>query len=226
MDARLQAVTRDAYGKNESRQMRRGGRVPAVLYGAAGGGRVQATQSITVDSKEILRILHSDSGANTLIDLTVEGGKPERVMVREYQLDPVKHALLHVDFYRVAMDRAMVVTVPLVLRGEARGVKQQGGLVDFVNREIEIECLPGDIPEHIEIDVSELELDQGVRVRDLLRPDLKWKPKSDPDSLIVHVIPPKAEEPAEAPVVEEAAAPAEPEVIKKGKAEGPEAEEE
>jgi len=160
-----------------------------------------------------------------LIALTVDGGAPERVMVREYQLDPVTQALLHVDFYRVAMDRAMVVTVSLVLRGEARGVKQQGGLLDFVSREIEIECLPGNIPEHVEIDVSELVLDQVVRVRDLLRPDLKWKPKSDPDTLLVHVIAPKTEEAIGEPVAEVVGTPAEPEVIKKGKVETPEGEE-
>ena len=224
MNATLDAVRREARGKNESRQLRRSGRIPAVLYGAVDGDRTQGSQSITVGVKEVMHILHSDSGVNSLIALTVDGGKPERVMVREHQLDPIMQALLHVDFYRVAMDRAMVVTVPLVLHGEARGVKQQGGLLDFVNREFEIECLPGDIPEQIEIDVSELGVDQAVRVRDLLRPDLKWKPKSDLDSLIVHVITPKAEEPTEEAAAEVVAASAEPEVIKKGKAETPEGE--
>jgi large subunit ribosomal protein L25 len=142
------------------------------------------------------------------------------VLVKEYQLDPITHKLLHTDFYQVAMDKALTVTVPIVLKGEARGVKQQGGIVDFVNREIEIEVLPGDIPENIAVDVSELLLNQGVRVRDLLTEGAKWKAVSDDDMMIVHVVALKAEE--EAPAADAAAAavaaPAEPEVIKKGKA--------
>ena len=96
-----------------------------------------------------MRILHSESGVNTLIGLKVDGGD-SRVMVKEYQIDPIDHKLLHADFYQVAMDKALTVTVPLLMKGEAPGVKQQGGIVDFVNREIEIECLPGDIPENID----------------------------------------------------------------------------
>ena len=105
----------------------------------------------------LLRILHSDSGANTLINLRVDGTEA-RVMVKEYQLDPVTHQLLHADFYALAMDKAITVTVPIVLKGEARGVKQQGGIVDFVTRDIEVQCLPTDIPEHIDVDVTELML--------------------------------------------------------------------
>jgi large subunit ribosomal protein L25 len=145
-------------------------------------------------------------------------------MVREYQLDPVSNHLLHADFYRVAMDRRIQVTVPIVVRGEPRGVKQQGGVLDFVHREIEIECLPADIPEHIEIDVSELMVGQAVRMKDLTV-DAKWTPVSEPEMMLVHVVMPKVEEVA--PVAEAApAAPAEPEVIKKGKVEKPEEEQE
>src|SRR6188474_975135 len=163
MDATLQADKRDGRGKNEARRLRARGRIPAVVYGAEKGKAVE----ISVDPKTLLRILHSESGVNTLIGLQgVEGAADTRVLVKEYQLDPIGHKLLHVDFYQVAMDKALTVTVPIVLKGEAKGVKQQGGLVDFVNREIEIEVLPGDIPENITVDVSELMLHEGVRVRD------------------------------------------------------------
>jgi large subunit ribosomal protein L25 len=141
------------------------------------------------------------------------------VLVKEYQLDPIDHRLLHADFYAVAMDKKLTLTVPVVLKGEPKGVKQQGGIVDFVNREIEVEVLPADIPEHIDIDISELMLHQGIRVRDLPKND-KWTPVSDAEMMIVHVVTVKAEE---APAADAAAAaapgttPAEPEVIKKGK---------
>jgi large subunit ribosomal protein L25 len=167
------------------------------------------------------RLLHSQSGVNTIIGLSVDGGAPTRVMVREFQLDPVSHHLLHADFYRIAMDKTIRVTVPIVVKGEARGVKQQGGLLDFVHREIQVECLPADIPEHIEVDVSELMLNQGIRLRDVTE-SAKWTPLNDPDTLLVHVIAPRAEVEAPTPEATAAAAataPAEPEVIKKGKAE-------
>jgi large subunit ribosomal protein L25 len=130
--------------------------------------------------------------------------------------------VLHADFYRVAMDRVIEVTSPVVVRGEPKGVKQQGGLLEFIRREIEIECLPADIPEHVEVDVSELMLHQGIRVRDLAHSD-KWTAKSDPEMMLVHVILPKAEEVAAAATP---TAPAEPEVIKKGKKEEDEGEKE
>ena len=213
MDATLQAEKRDGRGKNEARRLRASGRIPAVVYGAEKGKAVE----IAVDPKILMRILHSESGVNTLIGLKVDGGDT-RVMVKEYQIDPIDHKLLHADFYQVAMDKALTVTVPLLMKGEAPGVKQQGGIVDFVNREIEIECLPGDIPENIVVDISELMLNQGVRVRDLHTEGAKWKPVTDGDLMIVHVVALKVEEPAATePVVGATAAPAEPEVIKKGK---------
>jgi large subunit ribosomal protein L25 len=215
MDATLQAEKRETRGKNEARRLRAQGRIPAVMYGVEKGKAVE----ISVDPKALLRILHSESGVNTLIGLNLDGGDT-RVLVKEYQLDPIDHKLLHADFYQVAMDKTLTVTVPIVLRGEAKGVKQQGGIVDFVNREIEIECLPADIPEHIDVDVSELLMHEGIRVRDLTTEGARWTPVSDADMMIVHVVALKAE--AE-PVPAEAAAalpatPAEPEVIKKGKA--------
>jgi large subunit ribosomal protein L25 len=216
MDAILQATKRDTRGKNEARRLRASGRIPAVVYGVEKGQAVP----IAVDPKMLLRILHSESGVNTLIGLEVDGGdtRDTRVLVKEYQIDPIDHKLLHADFYQIAMDKPLTVTVPLVLKGEAPGVKQQGGIVDFVNREIEIECLPADIPESIVVDISELMLNQGVRVRDLHVEGAKWKPVTEGDMMIVHVVPLKAEEVA---VVEPTAvvAAAEPEVIKKGKPE-------
>jgi large subunit ribosomal protein L25 len=219
MDATLEAITRDTFGKNEARRTRREGKVPGVLYGGGGAGGKDAT-AISVEPKALLKILHSESGVNTLISLKL-GGAAAKVLVKEYQLDPVTHQVLHADFYRVAMDRLLQVMIPVVVKGTPQGVKQQGGLLEFIRREIEIECFPADIPEHVEVDVSELMLHEGIRVRDLAVVE-KWKPKSDPDMMIVHVILPKAEEVA-APAADAAAAaaaptvPAEPEVIKKGK---------
>jgi large subunit ribosomal protein L25 len=211
MDATLQAVKRGDKGKNEARRHRAAGRLPAVIYGAGG------SMPVTVEPKALSRILHSESGANTLITLAVEGEADARVLVKEYQLDPVTRQMLHADFYRVAMDKPITVTVSVVLEGEPKGVKQQGGILDFVQREVEIECLPGDIPEHIVVDVSELMLNEGVRLRDVVK-DVKWTPVSDLDTLLVHVITVRvAEEPAAADAAATATAPAEPEVVKKGK---------
>jgi large subunit ribosomal protein L25 len=221
MEAVLEASSRDSFGKNEARRTRREGRVPAVLYGAAGDGASKEATPIAVDPKALLKILHSESGANTLISLKLAGKSDTRVLVKEYQLDPVTHQLLHADFYRIAMDRAIQVTIPVVVKGEPKGVKQQGGILEFIRREIAIECLPGDIPEHVEIDVSELMLHQGVRVREIAT-NVKWTTKSDPDMMLLHVILPKAEEAAataEAEAAATVAVPAEPEVIKKGKKE-------
>jgi large subunit ribosomal protein L25 len=222
MDATLQAEKRETRGKNEARRLRAAGRIPAVVYGVEKGKAVE----ISVDPKILSRILHSDSGVNTLIALQGLGSTGEtRVVVKEYQLDPIHHKVLHADFYQVAMDKMLTVTVPIELKGDARGVKQQGGIVDFVNREIEIECLPGDIPEHIDVDISELMLNQGIRLRDIHAEGAKWTPLSDADLMIVHVVPPKTEEAAPA-APEVAAAPgaaAEPEVIKKSRTEKDEA---
>jgi large subunit ribosomal protein L25 len=217
MEATLDAVKREGRGKNEANRLRAGGRIPAIVYGTVKDGKTPEGVSVSVDPRAVLRILHSDSGANTLINLKLDGGE-SRVMVKEYQLDPITHQLLHADFYQLAMDKAITVTVPVLVKGEPRGVKLQGGLLDFVTREIEVQCLPTDIPEHIDLDVSELMLNQAVRVRDLPQ-DPKWKAVTDGDAMLVHVVMPKAEESAQA-TTDAAAAPAagsEPEVIKKGK---------
>jgi len=216
MEAILEAGKRDGRGKNEARRLRAAGRIPGTLYGVQKDGRAAAT-SVAVDPKEVLRILHSDSGANTLINLRFDGGET-RVMVKEYQLDPVTHHLLHADFYQLAMDKAITVTVPIVLKGEPKGVKLQGGLLDFVTRDVQVQCLPTDIPEHIDVDVSELMLNQSIRLRDVAE-NPKWKPVTDADAMIAHVVMPKAEEAAAATETPAAAAAAttEPEVVKKGK---------
>jgi large subunit ribosomal protein L25 len=217
MEATLEAVKREGRGKNEANRLRAAGRIPAVLYGAKRAGQVPEGVAVAVDPKQLLRILHSDSGANTLISLKVEGAE-SRVMVKEYQLDPVTHSLLHADFYALAMDKAIVVTVPIVLKGEARGVKLQGGMVDFLTRDIHVECLPADIPTHIDVDISEMNLHDSVRVGELMTEGTKWKPITEPETMIVHVVMPKAEESATAAAADAATASAvEPEVIKKGK---------
>jgi large subunit ribosomal protein L25 len=216
MEAILEATTRDTFGKNEARRTRREGKVPAVLYGGDG----KEATPIAVPPKALLKILHSEAGQNTLISLKLAGGADTRVLVKDFQLDPVTHQVLHADFYRVAMDRMLQVTIPITVSGEPKGVKQQGGILEFIRREIEIECLPGDIPEHVNVDVSELMLHQGIRVRDIAV-DPKWKPVTEGEAMLVHVIMPKAEEvaaPADA-VAAATATPAEPEVIKKGKKE-------
>jgi large subunit ribosomal protein L25 len=222
MEATLEAVRRQQFGKNEAGRLRREGRIPAVLYGEA-----RESQPISVDPKALLRILRSQSGVNTLISLKLEGEGDTRVLVKEYQVHPTGRNLLHADFYSVAMDKVLRVTVPVHLTGEAKGVKTEGGILDFVHRDLVIECLPADIPEHITVDVSEMGLHDGVRVRDLPTGGA-WKPVSDADMLIVHIVAPKAEAeaaPAEGAAVAAApAAPAEPEIIKKGKVEKPEEE--
>ena len=217
MEATLEAVKRTDKGKNEARRHRAAGRLPAVVYGPSKDGKAPVGVPVTVDPKGLMRIFHSDSGVNTLITLTLDGTSTQ-VLVREYQRDPVTNALLHADFYQLAMDKAIVVTVPVSLKGEPKGVKVQGGLLDFVTREIQVECLPANIPEHIDVDVSELELHQSIRVRDVVTADAKWKPVTEGDTMLVHVVMPKAEESATAAAeAAPAAAGTEPEVIKKGK---------
>jgi large subunit ribosomal protein L25 len=214
MEAILEAQARDTFGKNEARRTRRGGHVPGVLYGGGGKGATP----IAVQPKALLKILHSEAGQNTLISLKLAGAGDNRVLVKDFQLDPITHEVLHVDFLRIAMDKLLQVTIPIVVHGEPKGVKQQGGILEFIRREVEIEVLPADIPEHIDVDVSELMLHQGIRVRDIAT-NAKWKPVSDLDLMLVHVIMPKVEEvaaPADTAAVA-TATPAEPEIMKKGK---------
>src|SRR3954453_7565579 len=222
MEAILEAQVRETFGKNEARRTRREGKVPAVLYG---GGSGTSAMPIAVAPKALLKILHSEAGQNTLISMKLAGAGDTRVLVKDFQLDPITHEVLHADFYRVPMDKLLQVTIPIQVIGEPKGVKQQGGVLEHIRREIAIECLPGDIPEHITVDVSELMLHQGVRVRDIAT-NPKWTPVSDAELMLVHVIMPKAEEVATTTETAAAATatPAEPEVIKKGKKEDEEGE--
>ncbi|MCU1384265.1 MAG: rplY [Acidobacteria bacterium] len=217
MEAVLEAQARDTFGKNEARRTRRGGQVPGILY----GGSSKGATPISVAPKALLKILHSESGQNTLIALKLAGAGDNRVLVKDFQLDPITHDVLHVDFLQIAMDKLLQVTIPIIVHGEPKGVKQQGGILEFIRREVVIEVLPADIPEHIDVDVTELMLHQGVRVRDIAA-NAKWKPVSDLDLMLVHVIQPKAEEVA-APADAATASVAEPEVMKKGKKEDAEA---
>lgn len=222
MEAVLDAVKRNTKGKNEARRLRAAGKIPAVLYGAQKAGDAPAPEPVAVDPKPFMRILHSKSGLNTLITLKLQGTADTRVLVKEVQLDPVTHHPLHADFYRVNMDRRIRVTVPVVLKGEARGVKVDGGVIDFVQRDIELETLPGEIPNAIEVDVTDLGIGDAVYLRQVIE-NVAWKPITDPAQMLVHVVTIKVvEEPTAAAATDAAvagAAPTEPEVIKKGKAE-------
>jgi large subunit ribosomal protein L25 len=216
MEATLAAVTRTTTGKNEARRLRASGKLPAVVYGAQKAGDAVAPVPVTVDPKGLIRIMRSESGVNTLIGMSIDGGGEQTVLVKDYLVDPVTNTMLHADFYRINMDRRLTVTVPVVLKGEAKGVKVQGGMVDFLQREIEVECLPAEIPDHIEVDISDLALGQAVHLRDVAV-DVKWVPLDDLDLMLVHIVAPRVVE--EATVEEAPAAAVEPEVAKKGKPE-------
>jgi len=228
MEAILEAVKRTTTGKNEARRTRMAGKIPAVVYGAQKAGDKVVPEQVEVDPKPFMKILHSSSGLNTLITLKVQGGGDARVLVREVQLDPISHHPLHADFYRVNMDRKITVTVPVVLRGESRGVKADGGVLDFVHREISVSCLPAEIPNAIEVDVTDLGIGDSIHVRDVAAA-ATWTPLSDADMMLVHVVtikvveevvPAAGAEGAVAAVAAPAAGgAAEPEVIKKGKTE-------
>jgi large subunit ribosomal protein L25 len=207
MEATLEAVTRDTRGKNHARRLRVAGQIPAIVY----GGQDAEPLAVAVSPKTLSKILHSQSGVNTIISLEVDGTTTQ-VLVKDYLLEPVTHTLLHADFYRLDMSQRVTVKVPVVLHGEPRGIKQQGGVLDFVHREVELESLPGDIPEHIDIDVKEMMIGDGVYVRDVAE-GKAWTAISPADLLLVHIVAPRVE----AAGTEEAAP--EPEVTKKGKAE-------
>jgi large subunit ribosomal protein L25 len=210
----LQAQQRVVGNKNDARRIRHDGRIPAVLYGAG-----KEARSVSVDPRQVSRILHSETGYNTIFDLTLDG-EHTKAMIVDWQYEPIKGALLHIDLKRIAMDQKLHVNVPIVLKGEAEGVKQQGGILEQVAREVEVECLPGDIPTSIEADVSHLVFGLVMRISDLPQPD-KVKFLSDPNQPVAHIISVKEEAAPtpEAVAAEAAAAPAEPEVIKKGKQE-------
>lgn len=216
MEATLEAVKRETRGKNEARRLRAAGRMPAVIYGAQKDGEAGTNLAIAVDPKPLLRLLHSGSGVNTIITLKLDGEGDSRVLVKDFLLDPVTHAMLHADFVRVNMDRRVTVTVPVVIKGEARGVKVEGGVLDFVHREVELESLPLEIPDAIEIDISNLGLNDAVYVRDVAQ-GVSWRPISDMDMMLIHIVTPRVEAAAEPAAAGAVATAAEPEVAKKGK---------
>jgi large subunit ribosomal protein L25 len=208
------AESRIETGKNVNRRLRSRGKIPGVLYAAG-----KQAQAVAVSPAEIGAILKSASGENTLFDLDL-GGSRRKVILKEFQREPLRGRLLHADFYEVALDKVLNVRVHIELEGTPVGVKLQGGIVDFVTRELEVECLPADIPAKITLDISHLELGKHLRVSDLKLGD-KVRIMAEPELVIAHVVLPKAEVAAETAAAEGAtaeAAAAEPEVIKKGKA--------
>jgi len=216
----VEGEVRDERGKNAARRTRRGGKVPAILY----GGRKDSV-SLAVNAKQVARILRSESGHNTIFSMRVAGGAEEKAMLKDWQVDPLSGSLLHVDLLRIAMDVRMRVRVPVHTFGEPQGVKMQGGIFETVTREVEVECLPGDIPEEFKVDVSELLIGKQLRASDLPIDPQKIKLLTDPQRVLAHVvILKKEEEPAPEAAVAVETAPAEPEVIKKGKKEAEEGE--
>ena len=209
----VQGAPRASRGKNEARRLRETGNVPATLYGGKG-----EALSLAVNTKQVTAILRSETGHNTLFQVDF-AGKQEPAIVKDWQVDPVSGRLLHVDLLRVAMDVRMKVKVPVHTFGEAAGVKVQGGVFEVVTREVEVECLPADIPTEFRVDVSGLMLNQSVRAGELAIDKTKIKLLTDANSVLAHVVALRVEEekPVEAAVT--AAVPAEPEVIKKGKKE-------
>jgi large subunit ribosomal protein L25 len=210
----LEAQKREPGNKNAARRVRVGGKIPAIVYGAG-----EKTTSVAVDPRQVLRILKSESGHNTIFDLALDHARV-KAMIVDWQFEPIKGQLLHVDLQRIALDQKLTVTVPVVLKGEAEGVKQQGGILEQLLREVEIECLPADIPKSIEVDVSHLVFGVEVRVKDLVHSD-KVKFLTDENQMIAHITSVKEEVAPTPEAVAEAATatPAEPEVIKKGKQE-------
>jgi large subunit ribosomal protein L25 len=208
----VEGAPRETRGKNEARRLRVSGKVPATLYG--GKGDVLA---LAVNTKQVTAILRSESGHNTLFQVDL-GGKQEPAIVKDWQVDPVTGNLLHVDLLRIAMDVRMKVKVPVHTFGEPSGVKVQGGVYEVVTREVEVECLPADIPTEFKVDVSGLALNQSLRAGELQLDAKKIKLLTDPQTVLSHVVTLREEEekPVEAAV---ATTPAEPEVIKKGKKE-------
>jgi large subunit ribosomal protein L25 len=212
---KIEGQVREGRGKGPARRTRLTGMVPAVLY----GGKKDAI-SLTVNAKQVARILRSETGHNTIFTVTVADGGDEKAMVRDWQVDPVSGKLLHVDLFRIAMDVRMRVMVPVHTFGEAQGVKLQGGVFETVTREVEVECLPGDIPEEFRVDVTDMMIGKQLRAADLPFDPAKIKLVTDPVRVIAHVVVlKKEEEPVADAAVTADAAPAEPEVMKKGKKE-------
>ena len=213
-DMTITAEARDSRGKNEARRLRAKGSMPAVVYGGSDG-----PTPVAINPKELNRILNSKTGHNTIFNLSLAGQEPAPVMIVDWQFDPIKDSLLHADLKRIDLNQRITVRVPVVTQGDPKGVKIQGGIHEIVTREIEIECLPNEIPEQFTVNVSELMIGQNVRAGEIPMSG-SMKLLSPPDSVISHVVALRAEEaPAAEAAPEAAPAAAEPEVIKKGKKE-------
>jgi len=220
MNLTIPTQPREAFGKNASYRIRQSGRIPAILYGEG-----RPNLALVLEKKDVIRILKSETGLNTLFKITIEGGERD-VMIKDVQIDPLTDQLIHADLIQIDMNKAVRVEVPIELLGEAVGVKTEGGFIDFMTRELMVECLPAMIPEHLTVDISELHLHQSIKVSDVALPE-GIKLITDPGAVVALVQVPHEEKVEAAPVVEEgieAAAPAEPEVIKKERAEKPEPE--
>jgi large subunit ribosomal protein L25 len=210
----IKAEKRTVFGKNASRRLRREGKIPVILYGAS----VESVPLI-VEKTDIFKIIRSESGENTIFKVAIDSGT-QNVMIKEIQADPVTDEILHTDLIQIAMDKAVQVSIPIIFQGEAIGVKTEGGFVDVITRELEVECLPQDIPENVVLDISELHLNQSLKVKDIMIPE-SVEMLSDPDTVVVHIAVPHEEE----EVVEEEEEEVligeeeEPEVIKKEKVE-------
>ena len=208
----LNVERRTTTGKGEARRTRAGGRIPAVVYGAG-----KPTVSVQVDRRELTNAFRGGAGENAIFMLKLAGSDQSRhAMIRELSRDPVSREPLHIDFVRVLMDAKVTVRVAIEVVGVAKGVKEEGGILDFVTREVEIECLPGDIPDHLPLDVSELAIGDALRIASL-QPPAGIAIVDDPEKVLVHVTHPMKEEEVAAPTAEAAAEPTEPEVLKKGK---------
>lgn len=203
-DITIAAEGRVSRGKNEARRLRVSGRAPAIIYGT---GRDPV--AVAISPKEVNKILLSSTGHNSIFDVAVDGGAPEPVMIVDWSYEPVKGNLLHIDMQRIDLTRRIKVKIPVHVHGEPKGVKQQGGLLDVVTREVEVECLPDDIPADFSLEIATLEINQAIRASDLPMTN-SMKLIMAPDAVIVHIVAPKIDPDA-------AAAAAEPEVIKKGK---------
>lgn len=212
-DITITAELRESRGKNEARRMRASGKIPAVVYGAS-----RQPAAVAVNPKEVQRILTSKSGHNTIFNLQIDGVETTPVMIVDWQHDPIRSSLLHADLKRIDLNQRIAVKVPVHTCGEPHGVKQQGGLLELVAREIEIECLPEEIPEEFVVDVTNLLIGQNKRASDIPMSG-SMTLVSNPDTVLAHVIALRTSAAAETPAEEGAAAGAEPEVVKKGKKE-------
>lgn len=216
MSLMIKCERRDVFGKNASRRLRREGKVPVVLYGGD-----EPSIHLAMQKKDVFGILRSESGENTIFKASFDSESKD-TMIKELQTDPVTDEILHIDLILIAMDKAVRVSVPIVVAGEAVGVKAEGGFVDLITREVEVECLPGDIPEHIEVDISDLHLHQSIKIEDISLPQ-GVESLSDPQTLVVLIEAPTKEEEIvkeeEEEEVELMAEEEQPEVIKKEKEE-------